>query len=82
MSALNKDEISAELIDELKKFEGLPPYDGVSNICASDGYFLASLISIYGQDMVDGANELVIGPMLESWEVKRKEFMESMVNAE
>lgn len=28
-----------KLIDDLKKFKGLPPYDDWSNICMGDGYF-------------------------------------------
>jgi len=28
-----------KLIDDLKKFKGLSPYDNWSNICMGDGYF-------------------------------------------
>lgn len=35
-----------EAIDDLKKLNGLPPYDGFSIVCG-DGYYAASLVIKY-----------------------------------
>jgi len=42
----------AEIIDKLKKLDGLPPHGGF-NMCAGDGYFANSIIRDYGMSLAD-----------------------------
>lgn len=45
--------IVAELKDELKKFKGLPPYDGPENIVRGDGYFANYIYSTWPQELIE-----------------------------
>lgn len=47
------------LLDKLRAFHGLPPYDESSNIVVGDGYFYRSLIKEYGAGVVNAAEEQV-----------------------
>ena len=40
------------LIDDCKKYLGLPPYNGFTNIVQGDGYFYAALCKKYGEQNV------------------------------
>ena len=62
-TTIKRSDIPAKLIDKLKKLEGLPPYNGPSNIVRNDGYFAASIEQEFGSHMVQAAQELVIRPM-------------------
>ena len=44
-----------ELEDDLKKYLGLPPYDGFTNPVAYDGHYLNSLYDKYGKENVTEA---------------------------
>ena len=41
-----------ELEDDLKKYLGLPPYDGFTNPVAYDAYYLNSIYVKYGKENV------------------------------
>lgn len=40
-----------ELRDDLAKLDGEPPYDGPSNICRGDPYFVCALEQKYGHHL-------------------------------
>lgn len=44
---------------EVKKFLGLPPYDGSGNICKEDPLFYQSLCNIYGEKQVQKAIKII-----------------------
>ena len=44
------DKTRAEIIDKLKKLDGLPPHHGF-NPCAGDGYFADSIVRDYGMSI-------------------------------
>lgn len=70
---IRREDIPPKLIDDLKKFSGLPPYDGGGNIVAGDGYFIRSIEARFGESMVAAANALVIEPMQREWEAAKAE---------
>jgi hypothetical protein len=43
------------LIDDVKKYLGIKPYDNFTNIVAHDSFFLMSLIDKYGKENVTRA---------------------------
>ena len=47
----------SSLIDDCKKYLGLPPYDGWTNVCVSDPYFYKSICNKYGEQNVQDAIE-------------------------
>ena len=47
------------IIDDCKKYLGLPPYDGWTNICVGDPYFYKSICDKYGKQNVDDTIKLL-----------------------
>ncbi len=45
--------MSNNLIDDCKKYLGIPPYDGWTNVCMGDVYFYKSMCDRYGKQNVD-----------------------------
>ena len=41
------------VVDDCKKYLGLPPYNDWTNICVSDPYFYKSICDKYGKKSVD-----------------------------
>ena len=41
------------VVEDCKKYLGLPPYNGWTNIVVSDFYFYKSICKKYGEDVVD-----------------------------
>lgn len=48
-----------KLIDDLKKFKGLPPYNDWSNICAGDGYFWNDIQKRYTESEIAKAKQII-----------------------
>ncbi len=44
-----------ELLDGVRKLQGLPPYDSPANLCWNDGYFHRSLVGQFGEVAVQAA---------------------------
>lgn len=40
------------VVEDCKKYLGLPPYNGWTNIVVSDSYFYESICKKYGEDVV------------------------------
>jgi len=49
--------VPAQLLDDLKKLRGLPPYDTWSNHCCGDGYFAGSIRAKWSAAQIDQANK-------------------------
>jgi|GEM_PF-2889499 len=45
--------LRAKALDALARLDGLPPYDGPSNICRNDGYYAQSIEQTFGMSIVD-----------------------------
>lgn len=41
------------VVEDCKKYLGLPPYNGWTNIVVSDSYFYESICKKYGKDIVN-----------------------------
>lgn len=70
--------VSRALIDDLKKFYALPPYDKDMNLCRYDGYFMASLKQQYGEEMVRVA-DAQLQPLTQSWEQAQRTLSRSFL---
>ena len=51
------------LIDDCKKYLGLPPYDGWTNVCVIDPYFYKSMCDKYGEQDVKREVERLRNPI-------------------
>ena len=47
--------VPSELLDALKKLNGLPPYDTPSNLCRNDGYFAQSIRNNFSEAQIKAA---------------------------
>lgn len=47
-----------DMAEEVKKFYGLPPYDGPSNIVRADGYFYISFKNHWGITLEEARRKL------------------------
>lgn len=47
------------LLDKLRMFHGVAPYNTPSNICYADGYFWNSLVGQFGKKAVEAASKEV-----------------------
>ena len=65
----------AEALDDLRKLQGLPPYDGDGNICRGDGYFARSLEKKYGMDLEALKRAVGFNAELDRWKQARAGFM-------
>ena len=63
-----------QCVDQLKKLEGLPPYDTWSNHCAGDGYFAASIERDFSPETVVAARKKV-KKLSKKWEKARRAFI-------
>ena len=61
-------------IDDLRKFNRLPPYDTPSNYVAGDGYFANWLEEEYPQEVLEEAQE-VISKEARAFDRLRQEFV-------
>lgn len=57
----------AEAVDELKKFEGLPPHHE-ANIVAGDGFFYRSIKERFTQEELAAA-EKIIATLKQQWRI-------------
>lgn len=48
-----------KLIDDLKKFKGIPPYDGF-NPCLHDGYFWMDIKRRYSETEINEAEKIIL----------------------
>lgn len=48
-----------KLVDDLKKFKGLSPYDNWSNICMGDGYFWMDIQKRYSKSEIAEAEQII-----------------------
>lgn len=62
-----------EAIDDLKKFNGLPPYDGF-NPCAGDGIFAMSLEKKYGCSVSELSKAVNFKKLVDEWNRARAAF--------
>jgi len=62
-----------EAIDDLKKLNGLPPYDGF-NPCAGDGYFALSLTKKYGMSVEELSDAVGFKKLVDEWNLARAAF--------
>ena len=63
-----------EIVDELKKLNGLPPYDGPSNYVRGDGYFAASLEAKYGASIAELEQAVGFDELRRHWEQTGRDF--------
>lgn len=61
-------------VDDLKKLNGLPPYDGGSNFVRNDGWFARSIEQDYDRATRDEAEKL-IAELSREWQAARARFM-------
>lgn len=64
----------AKCVDDLKKLNGLPPYDGASNYVQHDGYFAMSIERDYDRRTRDEADK-VIAKLTREWNAHRNSFI-------
>jgi len=62
-------------LDDLKRLYGIPPYDTMSNICYSDGYFANSLVHIYGMPLAELEKVTGFKKAEKAWNKARKNFI-------
>lgn len=63
-----------EAIDDLKRLNGLPPYDGF-NPCCGDGYFAASLIKKYRMSIAQLEKAVGFAKIVAQWKAVRTAFI-------
>lgn len=63
----------ADLLDDLKKFHGLPPYDGI-NPCCGDGYFANALVRKHGMSMKEMEEAVGFDKLAREWSAMRASF--------
>ena len=54
-----KDYSETTLLDKLRMFHGIAPYNTPGNICYADGYFWNSLVDKFGKEAVEAASKEV-----------------------
>lgn len=62
-----------EVVDDLKKLNGIPPYDGF-NPCHNDGWFAKSLVKKYGVDISVLEKAVGFSKIRNAWDAKRAEI--------
>lgn len=63
-----------KVIDDLKKLNGLPPYDGF-NPCAGDGYFAMSIQKEHGMTIAELEEAVGFTKLVADWERLRAGFV-------
>lgn len=66
------DQIKA--LDDLKKLNGLPPYDGF-NPCCGDGYFALAMTKEYGMSIEELEKAVDFKKLTEQWRAIRDRFI-------
>lgn len=64
----------AEAIDDLKKLNSVPPYDGF-NPCGGDGYFAQSLVKKYGMPVDQLEKAVGFAKIVAQWRAVRAGFL-------
>jgi len=62
------------VLDDLKKLNGLPPYNGF-NPCAYDGYFAAALVKKYNLSINELAKAVNFEKVLKDWKRAQDAFL-------
>lgn len=62
-------------IGQLKKLDGLPPYDGGDNICKGDGYFANSIGLEFGMSIAELSKKSGYDKIKRRWESTHKRFL-------
>lgn len=63
-------------IDDLKKLNSLPPYDGF-NPCGGDGYFALAMTKEYGMSIEDLEKAVGFKELVDQWRAMRTTFLSS-----
>lgn len=63
-------------IDDLKKLNGLPPYDGF-NPCAGDGYFALAMTKEHGMSIEDLEKAVDFKKLVDAWKNARNAYLSS-----
>ena len=63
ITAIERADVPTDLIQALKKFHGLPPYNDGGNFLVSDGIYLNSLRAEYGEGLLLAAEVYFIKPL-------------------
>lgn len=61
-------------IDDLKKLNSLPPYDGF-NPCAGDGYFALAMTKKYGMSIEELEKAVDFKKLVDAWKASRAAFL-------
>ena len=61
-------------IDDLKKLNGLPPYDGF-NPCEGDGYFALAMTKEYGMSIEELEKAVDFKKLVDAWKASRAAFL-------
>lgn len=64
-----------KIIDDLKVFHGLPPYDDGGNMCRHDGYFARSMEKKYRSSLQALQDEVNWKQISADWQRARDNFM-------
>lgn len=63
------------IIDDLKMFHGLPPYDEFGNHCRGDGYFVRAIEKKYRSSLQALQDEVNWKQISADWQRARDNFM-------
>lgn len=64
----------SEIIDAIKKLDGLPPYDGF-NVCQGDGWYAKSIEEKYGHSITVLKELVGYKDVVAKWEQLRQQFL-------